>query len=127
MALKIYFRYIVPSLINVRADDCFWPVTVVDVAISVPPTVVRITSVVSEARSPRAVCRSVCAGPGVTDTPLSAFLGNINCNVTRRWMGGAQLAEIKTKNKISSSQLVHVEPFPKLKTYDQKKIPEVNL
>lgn len=71
--LSIYFRHMISTLAKGRADECFWPVTVVDVAVSRPPTVVLITSVVSE--GPRAVCRSVSSRPGVTDTLLSAFRG----------------------------------------------------
>lgn len=66
---KRHFRCDISSLIDARADDCSWPVTVLDVAVSVPPTVVRITSAVSEARSTVwSVSLSVGAAPAVTNT-----------------------------------------------------------
>lgn len=113
-------------MINVRTDDCFWPVTVVDVAVSVPPAVVRITSVVSEVRSLVPSVGLSARGPGVTDTPLSAFLGNINGDVTRRWMGGAQITEIETMKQHFFLTIGSSTPMTKLKTYDQKSFPKFN-
>lgn len=73
------------------------------------------------------VCRPVCllvgAAPGGTDTQQ----GNINHDVTRRRVGGAQIAEGETRIETFSSQQVHWCLVPNSKRTMMKNFPEVHL